>query len=282
MQTPTMDVTPRPGIRNVLRPPGHPMGGIFCNPEEAGISILDDVRLGEAMVRPLNQRMAPFSNISTYNPDGMLSPMFGKKYFKQTDGLRTGSAITRQESAGNQFNYIGDLCVKIPAHKYREIGPMGPGPLIRDTSPDSCVAIITRVTTIFIQVTFTSLADYDIILTEPDGTTVDPVNNSSPSGGKHGQSRNDFSPLPCISPRPQPYVIKRREKVEYPVGSMPQSGKYKIKMIKRDNCDMGPISFELNVLYKDNKVSKKRRVSMAGAVANSTVAKFRFTIPADV
>lgn len=214
------------GKRVNLRDPGIAIPPFICRPRQEIGRILET---GEAIVGLKGSSvMVPVSN---YSPSG-LSPPFASDYFGIYGiffpTLPGKQGVGRGANRGNQDDFAGDLCVKIPIKKY-EVVRRGRKRVVT-VSPrkqsKECISFTTNTPLLVAELTWLTGANFDIEVTEPDGNVIR-KNQPSATGGSVINDNNN----------PGCGVLKAgSEQIRWAKGTNPKRGKYTVTIIQRRNC----------------------------------------------
>lgn len=184
--------------------------------------------------------------------------------------MRLGTAIGRGKNIENQNLYAGDLCVRLPIIQKQQLNSSGylVGGLLRrlGKDPNECISFSTVTNNLLITVTYNSLADFDMEVTEPSVNCEEPFMITpqapiSPSGGSHKEPKRRLVVRPCFIRRSAEYRTVRRETIIYGTSAPPPTGKYFVRMVKRDDCDLSKVKMTMLVLINDKVVLKRTKMS---------------------
>lgn len=216
------------GESNLLRGNKRPMGGAFCT---TGGQLLRQVKIGEASVTPQKSGI-PYKLISEYNPPQLTVP-FEKSYFTVWKGVVGQQRVSRKRGSGNQFEVLDKHCVTIPVLSYKAVLPTGRvGPRVTTTSPNDCITMRVLSTKLEFELSWNTTDDFDLKVTEPDGTKIDFRNKGPMASGGRLNSDNRIGEC-SLAPVKDEFT---REAVIYLRDSNPQIGRYVMTASRYRDC----------------------------------------------
>lgn len=128
----------------------------------------------------------------------------------------------------------------------------------------ACVKFIAIVPRILVELTWDKADNFDLTVTEPDGTIINRNKLKSNSGGRLVRDQNvDACDL----------QINGREQILWPITSesLPLEGLYRVRVIERKGCNTGPAKWSfsviiggVNVLFKEGKSDGNKGLAGAG------------------
>lgn len=246
--------------RIFLRDPKFASPPFLCIFEKKKIKPVISYIEGPALVQPFVRKGAPVPEkirIDKYRPAG-LQFVFQKRFL----GLRQikfpllpsrfGLAI--REPFGNQLDFLDFTCVTLPITEFAIVNR--DGSLTQGNgrgNKKSCVRFVTVVARILIELTWDSSDDFDVAVTEPDGTVINKDSTKSPRAGLIRNNGVDM----CGK------VIANREQIQWNVRKvvLPLSGKYLVRVRHTKNCGLGKTKWSLSVVINGENVLFKEGFS---------------------
>lgn len=172
---------------------------------------------------------------------GSVSPKFRNRFFKieEINNLAMPGffGISRQETRGNQADFLADMCVRIPISRVEESPG---GRVLRLRGATDCVAFRTLFPKILIELEWDNSDDLDMVLTTPDGSLVNQFNPTNAGARYNGASH------PICGP-----AFGARELITWS-RNMPPLGKYSLQLRHFKKCmDNNPANYVIRISSGD-------------------------------
>lgn len=194
--------------------------------------------------------------ISQWRPNG-LSPKLPRKFFKVGKGrTMRESGIRSSTIRGNQQKFLDNLCVKLPIKTYEIVEPRTnklKEVVKADDKDTDCVSFRTRTTKILIELSWDSMDDFDLYVTEPDGKQLSRFQQKTETAKLIG----DFITDGCI----KPFSESRETAVYADHTEGVQRGTYNVEGRHLNNCGGGPTKWRLRISINGILVKTKRGTS---------------------
>lgn len=207
--------------------------------------------------------------ISQWRPDGLDTP-YAPDYFKAVAIKgEENSGISHSPSIGNQNDFTNDICVRLPILRYERKTRRGIK-IITAGGERDCIGVTVRTPDIIIEAQWYSGADFDLAVTEPDGTVLSNENAKSICGKYAGGGDKGVDTCGISA--------QAVEKVRYRDSDCPgfQIGRYTATLRQVTNCGDGPTDWEIRLVVRGRLVRKWSGSSDEDA--GSRVARVRFRL----
>ncbi|CDF34443.1 unnamed protein product [Chondrus crispus] len=250
------------GARTFLRAPFTSLSGVICLPG----SNVTDLRSGQAMVaQGKDPNMVP---ISQFSPAG-LDTSFPKRFFRlfPLQFVPEEQGMGRLRTRGNQQEFLDDLCVVLPITSYGEFEKDESITRVSGGGRKDCVSFRTRNPMVLIELSWDSADDFDLEVTEPNGTVV---SRDAPDAGV-GELNNDNNVGACniMIPAGKEAVLYRQE-------DELMSGDYTATIKHFNNCGDGRTRYRLRVIVDGEVVVF--RTGLSNAPKDTVVTRVNFSL----
>lgn len=214
-------------------------------------------------------RLVPISN---WSPRGLEKPFAPNFLGAGKIPLLPWSGVTRRAVEEDQWSFLHDKCFVLPVTGYQIIRS-GTYRVLRNqrlkqSDRSNCVSFRTTAPQIHIQLAWDAPDDFDLSVTEPDGTVINFLKLRSKRGKLNGDNNEGF----CDSGIPG-----GREDIVYFPNKNIKPGIYRVTATHSIKCGSGATKWTL--IISKNGIVDKRRTGRARTGNNSRVETTTFKFP---
>lgn len=227
----------------IMRGPDIALGPFLCQERPGKQTLrLVNVTTGQALVSEF--RKDDYTPISQYRPNG-LSPPFQPNHLGMFFmPFSKAFGFGRRLSMGNQHDFIGDLCVRLPIRRYTLLARKGRiVKSVKTKDPRDCVEYRSQAPDLVVEFNWETSDDFDMRIVEPDGTELSKFNTRTTAG----KLTRDFAESNCQG-------VANSEQAIYSSSENIQTGEYRVIVTHFEGCRFGAVKYVLRATVRGKVV----------------------------